>query len=160
MKDFEVPEMAEIMGGNSGFEFSPVQLVASIPLATEGIITTAISMVAGYTMKLGYATPGTLSYSEIAEGTRAGTIFKLSVKGFFPKASAAMISLFEEMCRQKFILLVSEISSEKMLLGNKNEPLSFIYSKSSKSAPGEKPGYDFEFWGITTRASVQYAPAL
>ena len=156
MKDFEVPEMAEIMGGNSGFEFSPVDLVASIPPDIEGAVTSEIQMVGAAVFQQGYSTPGTLSYSEIPEETKAGPVFKISVKGFYPKASAAMISLFGDMIRQKFILIVSEISGEKMIFGNKNEPLSFIYSKSSKSAPGERPGYDFEFSGIVTQASPQY----
>jgi len=44
MKDFEVPEMIESMGGNSGFEFSPVQYVSSIPQAIDGIVSSPILM--------------------------------------------------------------------------------------------------------------------
>ena len=157
MKDFELPEMPEIMGGNSGFEFSPVQLVSSIPQAIDGLVTTAIPMVGSTTFMDGYATANTLSYNEASEQTRAGTIYKVSVKGFYPKASAAMISLFAEMVRQKFILLVTEISGEKLIFGNKNEPLSFNFSKSSKNAPGERSGYDFEFSGTLTSPAPYYS---
>jgi len=157
MKDFEVPEMMEAMGGNSGFEFSPVQSVSSIPQAIEGVVTSFITMAGSEVFMDGYATPGTLSYAEVSEATRAGIIFKLSVKGFYPKAPASMISLFSEMVRQKFILLVSEISGEKLIFGNKKEPLSFNFSKSSKNAPGERSGYDFEFSGIVTSPSPYYS---
>lgn len=158
ISDFEVPEMIERMGGNSGFEFSPFQLVNSIPQAFEGKVIDDITMVGGNIFRQGYATPGTLSYSETPEETMAGIIYKLSVKGFYPKASAAMIALFAEIIRQKHILIVSEISGEKMIFGNKNEPLSFIYSKSSKNTPGERSGYDFEFSGIVTQPSPVYEP--
>jgi hypothetical protein len=157
MKDFEIPEMLESMGGNSGFEFSPVQLIASIPPAIDGIVSSPILMAGSATFLDGYATPGTLSSSCATEQTRAGIIFNISVKGFYPKASAAMISLFAEMVRQKFILVVSDISGEKVIFGNKNEPLSFIFSKSSKSVPGERSGYDFEFSGKVTQPIPVYS---
>lgn len=156
MKDFEVPDLMEAMGGNSGFEFSPVQLVSAIPQAVDGVVTSAITMVGDAVFLDGYSTPGTLSYSEVSEETRAGIIYRVSVKGFYPKAPASMISLFGEMVRQKYILLVSEISGEKLIFGNKNEPLSFVFSKSSKNAPGERSGYDFEFSGITTTPAPVY----
>jgi len=159
MNDFSLPEMPEAMGGNSGFEFSPVQLVSSIPQAIDGLVSTAIPMVGSAVFFDGYSTPNTLSYTEASEQTRAGMLYKISVKGFYPKASAAMISLFAEMVRQKFILLVTEISGEKLIFGNKNEPLSFNFSKSSKNAPGERSGYDFEFSGTLTTAAPYYAPA-
>lgn len=157
MKNFEIPEMIESMGGNSGFEFSPVQLVASIPPAIDGIVSSTILMEGSATFLDGYATPGTLSSSCATEKTRAGIIFNISVKGFYPKASAAMISLFAEMARQKFILIVSDISGEKVIFGNKNEPLSFNFSKSSKNAPGERSGYDFEFSGRITQPCHLYS---
>jgi len=159
MKDFEIPELIENMGGNSGFEFSPAQLVASIPQAFEGTVTSEIVMVGAAAFLVGYCSQGTLSYTEVSEETRAGTIFNISVKGFYPKASAAMVVLFYEMLYQKFILLVSENSGEKLIFGNKKEQLSFKFSKSSKSAPGERAGYDFEFSGIVTTPSPYYLPA-
>jgi hypothetical protein len=157
MKDFEIPEMLESMGGNSGFEFSPVQLIASIPQAIDGIVSSPVVMAGSATLLDGYATPGTLLTSILTEQTRAGIIFNISVKGFYPKASAAMILLFAEMVSQKFILIVSDISGEKVIFGNKNEPLSFNFSKSSKNAPGERSGYDFEFSGKVTQPIPVYS---
>lgn len=157
MQDFEVPEMIEAMGGNSGFEFSPVQYVASIPQAIDGIVSSPVSMVGSATFLEGYSTPGSLSASIATGQTRAGTVYDISVKGFYPKASAAMIFMFYEMARQKFILIVSDISGEKMIYGNKNEPLSFVFSKSSKNVPGERSGYDFEFSGKVTEPVPLYS---
>ena len=158
MKNFEPIEMSESMGGNLGFQFSPHHLIAAIPQAVEGIVTSEITMVSGAVFLDGYSSPGTLSYSETVEETRAGLTLKISVKGFYPKASAAMVMLFYEMTRQKHVLIVSGFSGEKIIFGNKKEPVSFVFVNSSKNVPGERSGYEFIFEGVVTSASPSYMP--
>lgn len=156
MKDFETPDLIELMGGNSGFEFSPVQHVASIPQAIGGIVSSPIVMVGDAVFFDGYSSAGSLNFSLTNETSRPGRLNKISVKGFYPKASTDMIALFNEMISQKYILILSDILGQKMILGNKNEPLSFNFSFSSKSVPGERAGYDFEFSGIVITPSPIY----
>jgi hypothetical protein len=158
MTDFIQPENIESLGGNSGFQFAPVQDISFIPVAIDGVVTSAVTFNGSATLSEGYASPGSLSWSEAMEETRAGNIFNINVKGFYPRASAAMLALFSGMTRQKFILIITDILGEKMIFGNKNEPLSFNYSKSSKSAPGERAGYDYQFSGIVTEPSPYYLP--
>jgi len=158
MKNFETIEMHETMGGNIGFQFSPHHLIASIPQAVDGVVTSQIAMVGSAQFYDGYSSPGTLTYSEVSEATRSGMVFKVSVKGFYPKASPSMVMLFQEMCRQKHVLIVSGILGEKTIFGNKNEPLSFVFANSSKNVPGEGSGYEFSFEGVTTSAAPAYLP--
>jgi len=147
MKNFESSELFESLGGCQGFSFCPVNHIAFIPEAFACLIDAPISLVNPFEMREGYASPGSLSFSESAKLTPSGTLYTVSVKGFYPGVSQAMIALFLEMAANRFVVLVTDKHGMTRLAGSLHEPLSFSFQYASMSSPNERAGYEFVFSG-------------
>lgn len=158
MKNFESSELFESLGGCQGFSFSPVNRIASVPEAFACCIETPITMVNPFVMLQGYASPGTLLFSESAKQTPSGILYSVSVKGFYPGASAGMIALFRELLANRFVVLVTDKHGSTRLAGSLQEPLSFSFQYSSMSLPNERAGYEFVFSGEMTSICPIYQP--
>ena len=151
MIDFEIFAMIENMGGAPSFSFAPYQDVNAIPSRGDGSAG-PIEMKAGKSFSQGYASAGSLLLNEKPEPSPAGTLYKISIPGFYPKPSKAMLKLFAEMLGQRFIVLVTDNNGDTSIAGNPTEPLAFSYARSTKQVAGERAGYDFEFSGTLTQS--------
>ena len=158
MKNFEISDLFENLGGCQSFSFAPVNGIASIPEAVASKITSPILMNDGFQVLEGYASPGSLLFTESAKQTPSGMLFSVSVKGFFPGYSPGMISLFYELLANRFVVLVKDKSGRIRLAGSIPEPLKFSFAYSSLGMPNERPGYEFTFTGDMTVPCPVYEP--
>ena len=158
MQNFQTSDYFESLGGCQGFYFSPVNRIAAIPEAFASRIESPISMIEPFIMLEGYASRGSLSFSESAKLTPSGILYSVSIKGFYPGASAEMISLFGELMANRFVVLVTDAHGNTRLAGSLQEPLSFSFQFSSRSVPAERAGYEFTFSGELTSVCPIYQP--
>ena len=150
ISDFEIVAMIENMGGALSFSFSPYQDVNAIPSLGDGSAG-PIEMKAGKSFSQGYASAGSLLLNEKPEPSPAGKLYKVSIPGFYPKPSKAMLKLFSEMTGQRFIVCITDSNGDTSIVGNTAEPLAFTSARSTKQVPAERAGFDFEFSGTLTQ---------
>jgi len=158
MKNFETSELFETLGGCQGFYFAPVNRIASIPEASACMITSPILMRDTYPILRGYASPGSLLFTESAKHTPSGMLNSVALKGFYPGVSDGMIALFHELMTNRFVVLVTDKLGKTRLAGSLREPLSFSFTYSSLSQPNERAGYEFVFSGEMTSTCPIYVP--
>jgi len=147
MNNFTQFDLHEILGGACDFKFIPVTDVSTVPLPVDGIITDAITLVAGKQWFTGYASQGSLQLDESREETAAGNVNNVTVKAFYPDISTAMPAILEEMLPYRYLVQLTDLNGNVRLCGSLTEPLMFSFIRSTKASPSERPGYDIQFAG-------------
>ncbi len=80
------------IGGVLFFYFIPVSDVISIPRPWKGNVPSIIELLPGKEFFAGYSTYNQLSFSNELVNDPAGCYYRNSVKGFYPKPSAALLA--------------------------------------------------------------------
>lgn len=158
MKDFELPDYHESIGGCRKFTFAPLICIQFVPDAVNGVISDPIILKGILKMLEGYSSPESLSYAETAKQTASGLLYTATLKAFYPGYNREMIALFDEMLRHKFVLLVTDLMGITRMVGSLKEPLSFYYDFVSMNKPSERMGYNYGFEGNLTVSSPVYEP--
>lgn len=146
----------ENLGGLIRFNFAVVSDILTIEEAVDSKISKVIKMKPGTRWYSGYATLGTMSFTEPTEETNAGPIYKRSFNAFCPKDDEEKTDLFARMRNEKFILDITDSNCLRKIIGSINEPLSFKSTLNKKANMPELAGYAISFFGDGTHPSYIY----
>lgn len=133
------------VGGLHLIRFVPV--VGIQPTPATGRPTTP-TFRAGYRFYNVYCTPFSARYEESSEETDNGTVYTVTIEGFWPAAgSDADRVLLDELTRHRFLVETTDLSGTLRLVGTSREPLAFRYQFRSGSQPGDRRGYVLTWTG-------------
>jgi hypothetical protein len=146
------------LGGVLRFNFVDVNDVLSIPIPTNSILFSALSLKPGKQWYAGYGTLGTMSYTEPSELTSAGTLFKRLFVASCPKDGYTNSNLFNEMRNKQFLLDYTDSNGFRKLIGSIDEPLFFDSVLNTKSKMAELSGSVIRFYGDGSHKAYEYRP--
>jgi hypothetical protein len=141
------PQITEMdnQGGNLTFDYIPIPSVLFIPRPVSGKVLSPILLNVPAVWFLGYSTKDTLSFETEPVTNEQGTYYQHAVKGFYPKPSPELISHFDNMKNQKFIVRITDSNNRIRIVGGINQPCTFSYSEITGSRAQDLPGVNFEF---------------
>ena len=142
MINFPVPDVLDNLGGAIRFWFTPADDVATIAEAVNQLIST-LTFDGGKDWYEGYSLPGSLIPVEQPTETESGTKYQCSLKGSYPKESASVTAMFEELKNLKHIVAYLEGNNQYKLMGSLDAPCRFRYSITNVEGTNQ---YDFEFY--------------
>jgi hypothetical protein len=135
------------LGGNNSYIFIPEDDVLTIPTVFEGAIHTEIILKPLKKWFFGYGTEGTLRFTDVESENDHGTFYLKKFMCNVPKNRAELVAIFNKMKNRKFILLLTDNNGEKILVGTKEEPLSFKNRFDSKDDVPGRNEHEVEFYG-------------
>lgn len=154
------PSIIEIenMGGNVfNFLFIQCSKVLFIPAVLNSKITTAITLKTGYSWLNGSAIQGSLDFEEKQTKSNHGNTFNPILKGVMPKLTPEVLTLFEEMSIESFVIIVTDNNGNKHLLGNQFEGMKFSFDRNTMALPSGLNGHNFEFSAVRSKPSPFYS---
>lgn len=146
----------ENIGGIFLFRFIPTIDVESIPEPINSRITEPITLKSGKRWFNFYATPGSMKFEEEVNNSSHGDYIKAKLTGNTPKGRIEVVSNFNKMLNQTFIIDYTDNNKFRKIVGTLTEPMRFkrIYTTGDK--PNTKNSYSFEFYGDITQESPEY----
>lgn len=132
-------------GGLVGFDFVHYGDIANFPSIVTGEIGSVPQLHPGKQWATGYATPGTLQFTEESELSAQGRAYRQSVTGFIPNDYGELIALMELMDNQHFCLLIMDANQRRRLVGGYGYPLLFSASGDTGSNRSDSKGFNFQF---------------
>lgn len=148
-------------GGLVKFYFTAAEHVVRIPEPVAGKITTDIEMAPGTTWYAFYATRGSLQYREPGQADRAGTRYRMELKGYIakdtPELSAALADLAPP---RKFVLLYRDQNGFLKLVGSPEYYLTFERELDTGTDPSNRNGFAFSFKGDNIAPAAFYEGAF
>lgn len=142
-------------GGYSSFEFLPYNLVYTYPMITQGVTYIPVGLYEGHPWLKGYATAGSLVFTEEQVVDENGQPWNQTINGFVPGDKAELVFLMANMARTRYLVLLRDSSGQMRLVGTPKRPLKFTSSYGSGGERSEQKGYHFKF----TAQSLFPAPA-
>ena len=149
---FPCPETDNI-GGCNAFMFVDVDNVLSIPPESISGVENPIVLKEGTSFLNGYASHGSLEFSQKIRENNAGKYFLTEITGFYPKLSKPMFDLFSKMSLLRFIIIVTDNNGFTHRAGNLETPLEFNFDTSPGKNPSSRNGFKFSFTGRLTGTS-------
>jgi len=144
------------MGGLIRFDFALAKDIESIEEPVDSVICGAVIMKPGTRWYCGYATRGTIGYTEPTEDTSAGPVYKKSFSAFCPKDDQEKTSLFARMRNELFVIKFLDSNLQCKIAGSLTEPLSFKYVLNTKTNMSDLAGYAINFYGDGTHEAYLY----
>jgi hypothetical protein len=132
-------------GGYSTFYFIQKQYVSSFPITVNGVAAAPLMFWSQKDWLTGYATRGTLQYTEDTQSDANGLFYVKTITGFIPGDRPELISMLEDMVKERFIVLLKDPQGNYRLIGTPAAPLEFTANFSSGSANSDEKGYRFTF---------------
>jgi hypothetical protein len=155
MEDIKQP-VGDNLGGLLRFNYIPVKDVESIPDAIDGKVVEEVVVKEGKRWYAGYATQGTIGFSEPTEKNPAGTIFKPLFVGVCPQDNEQNNFLFHQKRDQQFIIDITDSNGLRRLVGSIAEGLEFSAALSTQTDVAGRNGYNISYSGDTTHRSYIY----
>lgn len=141
-----LPLENENVSGVNYIEFIPAAHIATLPDSWESEVNTFISVVFGKQFFELYATEQTLQFKCSEDKSSPGSVHKLTVSGFTPKAGLDREKIFAEMRESKLIVVCYDNNGNKRLCGTLTNPLHFTYSEDTLAEYGGRQGYAWSFF--------------
>ncbi len=145
------------MGGLASFQFAPAGWIQSLPSVNNNIISQPPSFYGGMRFFNGRSALEKLVFDEEAVPDANGTAYNWKVTGFYPGDDLFFLQLLQTMSSpwQTFLLVVRDNHGRYRMVGYE-APLSFSYSFTSGTRPGEAKGYSFTFAGSGKNTAPAY----
>jgi len=138
-------DIMENMPGNASFQFCPAIGIDSYPNPDNCEISTEITFKTGYSWYDGVSISKQLDFDEKEKNQKPGKIYSKIIKGFYPKQSKEILSLFNEMKNQKFIVKIMDNNGYYRIVGSLEAPLNFNFSAKTGSLNSGTNGFNFSF---------------
>lgn len=134
-------------GGYTKFYFLPSYHVDTFPMIVNGRAQVPVGLKVGAMWYEGYATPGTLSYSEEAREDPNGKYYLPVLTGFVPGDKPALINLLQNMEKLTFIVMLRDSAGKFKLIGSPGCPLELSANFGSGEKRADSKGFSFKFTG-------------
>ena len=122
------------LGGVVSFNFIPVQDVESLTMPIEHRIVEPLQLKTGKYWYCGFATLGTIGFTEESQQTPNGEVYKQKFAAIRPKDDKDISLLLNEMRNQKFIIDYTDANGQRKLIGTTDEPLFFSSVLNTKTS--------------------------
>lgn len=147
-------------GGLNFIQVIPVDSVASIPKAIDGIIPAAITLKPGATFyQLAFA-DNTGSFKEPAQEDDQGEFFKPAVQVFMPKDNPLIVDFVQKGKSARYILQYQDANGFAKVVGSLAYPLKFKAELDTGTGGSSKNGHTLTFSGESPDKAFFYQMAL
>jgi hypothetical protein len=145
------------LGGLASFQFAPTGWIQSLPSIINGVITQPPSFYGGIRFYSGISTLEKLVFEEEAAPDANGTAYNWKITGFYPGDDLFFLQLLQTMSLpfHTYLLVIRDYQGRYRMVGY-DAPLTFTYSFTSGTRPGEVKGYSFTFAGSGKNAAPAY----
>lgn len=136
---------ADNLGGLHLIRFVPVVGLQPTPATGR---PTVVQFLAGFRWLNAYCSPFSGRYDEESNETDNGTVYSVTVEGFWPGAGSDADRLqLDELTRHRFVVEATDLSGSLRLIGTTRTPLTFIYKFRTGTQPGDRRGYVLSWTG-------------
>jgi len=135
------------LGGIKAFSFIEIGLVSSFPIPVSFQLTNYPTLIQGASFKTGLAAPFSYRFDLKPNKEDNPAYYFFNLSGFYPEISRNILSLFEEMEQEEFLLIATDNNNLNRIVGTELTPLFFKYTEIHGLNLPNKQGLEFTFHG-------------